>query len=857
MRIEPPCRWAGVLLSAWALACLIGWSAARAASVGREQRPAFALVVDGRAACAVVLARTPTKAARFAAWELRQHVKRITGAELPMVDDAGPVTGRAVLVGESRATRKLGLTNDGFASQEYLIRIGRDRLVLMGRDASDTGKLELDYLANPYAVGTWPSVYDEQGTMYAVYDFLRDDCGVRWFSPTDAGTVVPKRKTLVVAGRELRRKPFMWYRGGLAGTDCAERIQWGGGLWRRGTPEGAKYMAMAYGTLYARHENENQRLHGVRAQNRRFMYRMKAGGDLAPCNHSFYTYYEQYWTKGHANFVAHRPELFAQGYHGEQPPQMCYTSEAFLQQLLRDIRDYFDHGGYRKRMSTVAAPGHKWGRNYFALEPMDNASFCQCPKCTPQFELDRPRAERHSTYWFRFVNRVARAIKQTHPDKKITTLAYMTHEGLPTGLRLEDNVIVYFCISANRMPYSPSLDRQMRLLEKWHKHQDVPMSLWLYHTFPLEIANNGRFYCFPGFFAHALDKQFKTFQRYKINGIFHCGFHGEVENYVSYRLMDDPSLDVDALLDEYFAHYGAAGDAIRAFYTLIERRYCDPKHYPKQGDRPYGGHQNVRIAWKHLGTPAVMEQLARHMAEAHRRAATPAEKLRVALWDQAVYQYMRTGHETFRTRMAAPIPSVVAKRVPAAQGDPRKVDWSKAGSLGDTFYVRGSDIPIAFKMEGRIGHDGQHLYIELTDHGDPKKLHVAPGIACYDDWEIMLARRRSQPFRQYLVGPTAMTMGLSYGEVNWRQGVRASEHGKKAFGLRAASDTSGTAWVLRLAFPLDEMMDKPVAPGDTFYMNLIRVRGPAQTGGRFAIETWVSYMTVKEVDRAGSVTLEK
>ena len=820
--------------------------------------PSLALVRNGEAAATVVVAKDADKAARFAVAELRHFVKLITGAELPLVTDDQAVAGRRILVGGSEQTRMLGLRSQDFATQEYLIRLAApDTLVLMGKDKDDQGELKYDYLPDPNVVRTWPGLYGEQGTMYAVYDFLWDHCGVRWFSPADVGTHVPRSPTLVVSVSKSRRRPFMWYRGGLAGYANAERIQWGGGLWRRGTPEGEKYMEMAYTKVYARHKNSHRRIIGVRAQNRLFMHRMKAGGELAPCNHSFYTYYEQYWQKEHENFVAYRPELFAQGYQGDKPPQMCYSSEAFIQQLVQDIRDYFDHGGYRKRMCTVASPGYKWGRNYFALEPMDNSSFCKCPKCTAQFELDRPRAERHSTYWFCFVNRIASEIKKSHPDKKITTLAYMTHEGLPTDLKLEDNVIVYFCISGNRMPYSPLLDRQMGLLKRWHENTGVPMSLWLYHTFPLEIANNGKFYCFPGFFAHELDKQFKVFKDYKVNGIFHCGFNGEVANYLSYRLMDNPSLDVDALLDDYFAVYGPAGQAIRDFYTLIEERYCDPNCYPKRGDEPYGGHQNVRVAWKHLGTPEVMKQLGGYIERAHETAQSPDHKQRVALLDQAIWQYMKTGHETFMTRMSAPIPSVVAKRVPAAHGDPGKVGWAKAGLLGDTFYDRGSSTPISFKMEGKLCHDGEYLYLELTDHVDPKKLNVSPHIACYDDWEVMLARQRAQPFRQYLIGPTAMVKGISYGEVNWRQGVLAEEYAEPAFGLKAASDTSGDAWVLRLAFPLDRMMDKPAKPGDTFYANLIRVRGPALTGSRFAIETWVSYMTVKEVDRAGSITLEE
>lgn len=816
------------------------------------------LTADGEPAASIVIAPEANLAARFAAFELRDHVQRISGAVLPIVTDRAEATGLPILVGDSPATRALGLSNDHFTHQEYLIRFTPDALILMGRDKADPGEPNLDYLANPNVISTWPSVWDEQGTMYAVYDFLRDHCGVRWFNPTDVGTVVPEAATLRVTGAELRRKPFMWYRGGTM-IALPERVQWGGGMWRRDAAEGETYMEMGYPTLYERHADAGRRNIGVRAQNTLFMLRQKGGGDKAPCNHSFYHYYDLYWNQDNPNFIESRPEFFAQGYEGREPPQMCFSNEAFIKQVVHDIRDYFDNGGHRQRLRGTGTPGYTWGENFYALEPQDNSAFCRCDDCTPQYELDRPRPEQHSTYWFRFVNKVAREIKESHPEKRITTLAYMTHEGLPTDLKLEDNVIVYFCISGNRKPYAPYLQRQLGLLKKWYENENVPMSLWLYHTFPLEIANNGRFYAFPGLFARELDKQFKLFRDYEINGIFHCGFNDEVENYLSWRLMDNPEADVEILLSEYFTmFYGPAGPAIEKFYNLVESRYCDPANYPRPGDQPYGGHQTVQVAWQYLGTPAVMAQLAGYMAEAHAAAVTPAQKRRVELWDQGVYQYMKKGHETYMTRMSAPIPSAVATRVPAADGDPNRVNWDRAGTLVEVMYDRGSANPMPFKMTGRVCHDGEYLYMELVDHCDPKLLNVSPQIAAYDDWEVMLARQRAQPFRQYLIGPTAMTQGLSYGEVNWRQGVRADEYTDHAFGVKAVSDTSGNAWVLRLAFPLDGMVEQAVKPGETIYANLIRVRGPKLNrpfAGGFGIESWVSYMTVKEVDRAGSITL--
>ena len=38
----------------------------------------------------------------------------------------------------------------------------------------------------------WPWMYDEQGTMYAVYDFLERFAGCRFYFPGELGTILPR-----------------------------------------------------------------------------------------------------------------------------------------------------------------------------------------------------------------------------------------------------------------------------------------------------------------------------------------------------------------------------------------------------------------------------------------------------------------------------------------------------------------------------------------------------------------------------------------------------------------------------------------------------------------------------------------
>ena len=72
-----------------------------------------------------------------------------------------------------------------------------------GRDKDDQREFDYD------KVDTWPELFDEQGSTYAVYDFLEKFCEVRWYIPTELGLCCPHRRTLTVSGADVRRAPVM------------------------------------------------------------------------------------------------------------------------------------------------------------------------------------------------------------------------------------------------------------------------------------------------------------------------------------------------------------------------------------------------------------------------------------------------------------------------------------------------------------------------------------------------------------------------------------------------------------------------------------------------------------------------
>jgi uncharacterized protein DUF4838 len=709
----------------WFVGVLVGLAHADAAT-GAQSGHRLVLVQGGRPAATIVVARQATRAARFAAYELQWHIRKITGATLPIANDKAKTQGVRILVGASRATPKLDLK-----PQEYLVRFLPNTLLLVGRDAPDRSAVIYD-ADDPFCFRTWPGFFTEHATCYAVYDFLERYCGVRWFMPNELGLVCPKTKTLTVSGADVRRSPAFlcrqpsWLLGNSEGYGRATR------LWNPKT-HAHKHAAMdrvAWTGLNKRWaKNGWKHLHAKRAEVRKFLYRMRAGGEPYACNHSFYGYYDRYWEPSkHAKtaklFERRRPEFFAQGYPG-RPPQMCFSNKPFVDQVIADARAYYDGKGVPHRAQAAG--------EYFALVPQDNGRWCKCAPCQAQLNASARTGMFSngwaSDYFFTFANTVAREVARTHPDKTLSTLAYASYAYPPTRFKLEPNISVQFCLHMRNV-YSRKLqENDLTLLRTWaEREKGRPFFVWLYYCFPKENAQNGRWHCFPGFFAHQIARSFKLYHAMGVRGMFFNGFGQDVEAYVSFQLMNDPSRDVDAMLDEYFTKlYGPAAEPIKKMYLRIEEIYSTPKYYPPGFDR----HQTAKVAWEHLGTEAHMAELAKWMHKARSASLSDLQRRRVTLWEQGVWDYMTAGRKDYLVNAWY---KTKGNRLPKAL-------WVKQSGKGIAIdrWLTETGGRSEQKPTVRVAHDGKALHIEMQD--------ATPG----GSWEILLARRHELPLNRIVI----------------------------------------------------------------------------------------------------------
>lgn len=585
------------------------------------------LVDDGRPNATIIIAQTPTPSASFAALELRYHIKRITGVELPVVDDSQTVTGNRILVGHSNATATLGIHVGDFAPLEYRIVIDPSTIVLLGRDWQDTSAnraeagrsvsgftlqsarqvVNYNQVTGGFGPGSieLPGLFDEQGTCYAVYDFLERFCDIRWYGPTALNIVSPSTKTLSVTTGTIQRSKDFKLVDGFGGTWPIINRQW---------------------------NQPNQNELAV------FHRRLRAGGERWSANHTI-----NEATMAPPAGIFSDPSFKA----ANSGTQLCYTNPGLINAVGQLAIAYFD-GDYAGKKLPV---GIQAMGDHMAFVPYDNAAWCNCSACTAILKISRQDTRgaglfskaSDSYYIFNFVNEVAKIVGKVHPDKYIAPLAYMGYYYKPLNLPLQPNISVAPCIQTC-YTYVPSVfNNDLAGYQEWVANAQQtgrPLYMWNYFHHPMEPAVIGDWHCFPAFIPHAVSTEVKRYIKDGVCGVYLCGIGQQLDYYIYMKTAFDVTTDCDALMDEFFTRYfGAAGDPLKKFYLRIEQIH--------QTEGVVGTNQH--LSWGKLGTPARMGELEGYIDQALALSgnASPTIQQRVSTWKTGVWDYMKAGFDAY------------------------------------------------------------------------------------------------------------------------------------------------------------------------------------------------------------------
>ena len=149
------------------------------------------LVSKGTGEYTIIVSKDASLSEKWAAEELVDHIKQMSGAVLPVQEEGGVLPEKAVILGDGPAARSLGIKVElqKLGEDGYQIKTAGKRLVIAG------GR--------------------RRGTMYGVYTVL-EKLGVRWWTPSE--TSIPKLTTIIVPELDLLEIPKLIYRDMMNGN---------------------------------------------------------------------------------------------------------------------------------------------------------------------------------------------------------------------------------------------------------------------------------------------------------------------------------------------------------------------------------------------------------------------------------------------------------------------------------------------------------------------------------------------------------------------------------------------------------------------------------------------------------------
>jgi hypothetical protein len=442
---------------------------------------------DGQARAIIVIAPDASEPEQYAARELADFLGQITGATFECAGPERAQTG-CIFVGPAAAQgRDAQFDADGLGAEGIVIKTVDDDLILAG--------------GRP------------RGTLYAVYTFLEDRLGCRWWSSTES--TIPKKQTVVVDGLNVRYVPPLEYR--------------------------SPYWFDAFDGDWAARNKCNGQGHRLEA---------KHGGKhiYEGFVHTFYPLIPP------QKYFAEHPDWFSEinGKRTTEHAQLCLTNEEMRKELVKNLKERLRH----HPAATIASVSQNdWHGN------------CQCRNCAAVEQEEGSPAG----LMLRFVNAVAADIEPEFPNVALSTLAYQYTRKPPKITKPRRNVIVQLC-SIECSFCKPLADERNKAFRDdiigWSEIADR-LYIWDYTT-------NFRHHIMPHPNLRVLGPNVKFFADHNVKGIFEQGAYttngaemAELRAWVLAKLLWDPRRDGAALINEFIeGYYGPAASEIKAYLKV-------------------------------------------------------------------------------------------------------------------------------------------------------------------------------------------------------------------------------------------------------------------------------------------------
>lgn len=517
---------------------------------------ALSVSQNGEAALSVVIPKNPAEAEEAAAKALAAYLGKITGATFDVVPE--PFTGRnAIFVGATAQDLGEEMVEPSKTDDAFTIARVDNGVVLRG--------------ANP------------RSTVYAVWDFLERECGVRFFNllgeesvPTDANLAVEVQTRSVQPTFKTRD----WMTTGIVGRSLypVEGMPELLSKFRINGPAVAAHLPIGPQQALWGGVNDELRLHIAHT----------LGITLAHPDVWFET----------------EPEVFAEIDGERSRDAYCYASERLAEIVAAELEEKF----------------RELGAGVYVLSPPDNWLACESEA---EAAIAKQHGHRSASFIF-FVNDVARRLGDNFPGLQLEMLAYAAQEDPPTGVQLDPAVRLRFCPISKFQWDALQAEVNRPWLEKLRGWSDVSSDLYIW-DYPgiygysgghlryqvdgenrteekqIEIDQYDRLFPQPNLFAHAED--LTTYADAGVRGVFLETDAGMAEGYceadvrfwLMSRLLWNPRQDSRELAKEFCdSFYGNAGPSALEYLELLDSAYAG---------------ESVRFA-THIGNPLLQTYLS-------------------------------------------------------------------------------------------------------------------------------------------------------------------------------------------------------------------------------------------------------
>ena len=365
----------------------------------------------------------------------------------------------------------------------------------------------------------------KRGTLYAVSTFLEDCVGVKAWADDDI--YIPQNPNLKINSADISYAPQLTARKTdyRVGTDYELQALQKSGM-------------ISHPKLNVRREINDSYAIGY---------------------HSFYRILPpQKYFKDH-------PEWYSEinGKRKHENAQLCLTNEDMTKEFISEV------------LKRVKKNPHT---RFAHISQNDWNGVCQCKKCT---DFEKAHGNVHSAVYINFINKVAEAVEKINPNIRIVTFAYTFTRKAPTNIKPRHNVWIELCSIECDFAHPLETDTEYGFTQDiigWGK-LTKNLTIWDYVT------------CFKNYqipFANIsiLDDNIKFFAKHGAIGMFEqadqmniTGDFVRLRNWYLNKLMWNPNLDADNLIDEFLVGYYSPEVApyLRKYLDTIAKRVAQVK----------------------------------------------------------------------------------------------------------------------------------------------------------------------------------------------------------------------------------------------------------------------------------------